>query len=174
MPAAEIALMESQCSHPTASHGLPIIPEDRCQPYNPDDYPYPQSVEDEIILNYGGYIYGPYTRTLFASKQETDIEHIVARSEAHDSGLCAASPQRKARFASDYFNLTLASRSVNRHQKGAKDVAEWLPAENKCWYVGRVVEVKKEYALSVDQAESDAIERALVGCESRDMVGPWS
>ena len=176
MPATEIALMESQCSPPTASHGLPIMPENRCEPYNPDDYPYPQSVEDEIISNYGGYIYGPYTQTLFASKQETDIEHIVARSEAHDSGLCAASPERKARFASDYFNLTLASPSVNRHQKRANDVAEWLPEKNQCWYVNRVVDVKKEYGLSVDQAESDAIDIVLSHCISllpKEMIGPW-
>ena len=163
-------------SQSTAVHGLPVMPEDRCQPYNPDDYPYPQSVEDEIILNYGGYIYGPYTQTLFDSKQETDIEHIVARSEAHDSGLCAASPERKARLASDYFNLTLASPSVNRHQKRANDVAEWLPEKNQCWYVNRVVDVKKEYGLSVDQAESDAIDIVLAHCNSplpKEMIGPW-
>ena len=29
-------------------------------------------------------------RHRFANKSETDIEHMVARSEAHDSGLCAA------------------------------------------------------------------------------------
>ena len=38
----------------------------------------------------GGIIYGPYTGIWFGSTSETDIEHIVARSEAHDSGLCAA------------------------------------------------------------------------------------
>lgn len=32
----------------------------------------------------GGAIYGPYTATTFRSTRETDIEHIVARSEAQD------------------------------------------------------------------------------------------
>ena len=33
------------------------------------------------------------TGTWFNDITETDIEHIVARSEAHDSGLCAANPR---------------------------------------------------------------------------------
>ena len=37
-----------------------------------------------------GKVYGPYSGRCFASRSETDIEHLVARSEAHDSGLCAA------------------------------------------------------------------------------------
>ena len=68
----------------------------------------------------GGIIYGPYTGTWFASTSETDIEHIVARSEAHDSGLCAADAATRRRFASDILNLTLASPSVNRSQKSGK------------------------------------------------------
>ena len=67
----------------------------------------------------------------------------------------------------------LARRS-NQARTADPSTPPWLPVENKCWYVNRVVEVKREYELSVDQAESDAIERALVGCESGDMVGPWS
>ena len=42
----------------------------------------------------------------FASPRDTDIEHIVARSEAHDSGLCAADAASQRRFASDLLNLT--------------------------------------------------------------------
>ena len=38
-----------------------------------------------------GRIYGPYTGTHFDSRRQTDIEHMVAASEAHDSGLCSAS-----------------------------------------------------------------------------------
>ena len=108
-----------------------VAPENRCSPYDPDDYPYPRSIEPRIAEELGG-IYGPYSGTWFASIRDTDIEHIVARSEAHDSGLCAASPTTRAEFASDLLNLTLASPSVNRHQKVAKDVAEWLPDLNRC------------------------------------------
>ena len=42
---------------PTADpgwRGLIIAPEDRCSPYDADDYSYPQSVEDDIVRNLGG------------------------------------------------------------------------------------------------------------------------
>ncbi len=149
--------------------GLAVAPEDRCSDYDADDYNYSPSVEPRIVEAQGG-IYGPYTGTWFDSIKDTDIEHIVARSEAHDSGLCAASPQTKDRFAADLLNLTLASPSVNRHQKVAKDPSEWLLALNECWYVERVVQVRQKYALAIDQAEAEAIDRVLAGCESIEMV----
>ena len=149
--------------------GLTVAPEDRCSDYKADDYHYSPSVEPKIVEAQGG-IYGPYTGTWFDDIRETDIEHIVARSEAHDSGLCAASPQTKDRFAADLLNLTLASPSVNRHQKVAKDAAEWLPELNSCWYVDRIVKVRQEYGLTIDRAEADAIDQVLAGCESTEMV----
>ena len=113
--------------------GITIAPENRCSPYDSDEYRYSPSVEPRIVAAQGG-IYGPYTGTWFESIKETDIEHIVARSEAHDSGLCAAGPATWSEFASDLLNLTLASPSVNRHQKSDNDAAEWLPELNQCWY----------------------------------------
>ena len=71
--------------------GIEIRPESRCSPYDRSDYRYPQSVEDDIIEELGG-IYSPYTGRCFSGRWETDIEHIVALSEAHDSGLCEPVP----------------------------------------------------------------------------------
>ena len=149
--------------------GISVAPEYRCSPYDPDDYPYSPSVEPRIVEGLGG-VYGPYTGTWFESIRETDIEHIIARSEAHDSGLCAASPTTRSEFASDLLNLTLASPSVNRHQKVAKDVAEWLPELNRCWYVYRTVQVRREFRLTIDRAEADAIDGVLAGCASTEMI----
>ena len=149
--------------------GIIVAPEDRCSPYDSDDYPYSPSVEPRIVEDLGG-VYGPYTGRWFESIRKTDIEHIVARSEAHDSGLCAADPATKSEFASDLLNLTLASPSVNRHRKVAKDVAEWLPDLNQCWYVARTIEVRREYGLTIDQAEADAVDRILSGCRSTEMI----
>ena len=73
--------------------GLVVAQEDRCSPYSPDDYWYPGSIEEDIIAELGG-VYSPYTGEVFDSARQTDIEHIVARSEAHDSGLCAADATR--------------------------------------------------------------------------------
>ena len=155
---------------PATWRGLTIADEDRCSPYDSDDYSYPQSVEPRIVEGMGGVIYGPYTGRRFASTRETDIEHIVARSEAHDSGLCAADGDTRARFASDVINLTLAAPEVNREQKRAYDAAEWLPALNRCWYADRIVQVRRKYALTIDHAEADALERVLSGCTSVEMV----
>ena len=149
--------------------GIRIEPENRCSHYDSDLYPYSQSVEPRIVNQQGGRIYGPYTGTYFSSIRETDIEHIVARSEAHDSGLCAADSNTRRAFASDLLNLTLASPSVNRHQKIDNDLAEWLPTMNQCWYVNRVVQVKRKYNLSMDQAEANTARRVLASCPSTQM-----
>ena len=156
----------SPTTTPTSTwRGLVIAAENRCSPYNSGDYSYPQSVEDEIIDRLGG-IYSPYTGECFASKGETDIEHMVARSEAHDSGLCAANDSTRRSFGRDLDNLTLASPSLNRNQKGAKDAAEWLPDRNRCWFAVTIIEVRRKYGLTIDQREADALDQALASCTS--------
>lgn len=150
--------------------GLVVAPENRCSDYVSDDYSYPQSVEQEIVEAMGGRIYGPYSGTCFSSTQETDIEHIVARSEAHDSGLCSADVAAKRNFARDLLNLTLASPSINRHQKSGKDAADWLPELNQCWYADRIVQVRLKYGLTIDQREAAALESVLSACESKAMA----
>ena len=150
--------------------GLVVAPENRCSDYVSDDYSYPQSVEQEIVEAMGGRIYGPYSGTCFSSTQETDIEHIVARSEAHDSGLCSADVETKRNFARDLLNLTLASPSINRHQKSGKDAADWLPELNQCWYADRIVQVRLKYGLTIDQREAAALESVLSAGESKAMA----
>ena len=76
----------------------------------------------------------------------------------------------RKRFASDLLNLTLASPQVNRHQKGAKDAAEWMPDQNRCWFANRVLEVRLKYELAIDQVEADALEQVLSGCSSTERV----
>ena len=146
--------------------GLTVAPEHRCSAYNKKrNYPYPQSVERDIVRELGA-VYGPYTGTCFASTTETDIEHIVAASEAHDSGLCAADAATKARFARDLRNLTLASPRVNRHQKSGKDATDWVPDRNRCWFAGRVLEVRRAYGLTIDRREAAALDGILADCQS--------
>ena len=123
------------------------------------------SIEARIVAALGG-VYGPYTGRWFASPRDTDIEHIVARSEAHDSGLCAADAASQRRFASDLLNLTLASPAVNRTHKNDKDAAEWLPDLNQCWFADRVVAVRRKFGLTIDPREAAALDRVLVGCRS--------
>ena len=163
-------IIASQAKPNETWRGLVVAPENRCSDYASDDYSYPQSVEREIVDAMGDRIYGPYTGTCFSSIQETDIEHIVARSEANDSGPCSADAETKRNFARDLLNLTLASPSVNRSAKSAKDAANWLPELNKCWYAGRIVQVRLKYSLTIDQREADALGSVLSACESTAMV----
>ena len=62
--------------------GITVSAENRCSEYDSGDYAYSPSVEPKIVTDLGG-IYGPYTGSWFDTIRETDIEHIVARSEAH-------------------------------------------------------------------------------------------
>ena len=148
--------------------GIEVAPERRCAPYDRSDYRYSQALEPRIVASIGG-AYGPYTGRCFGSTGETDIEHMVATSEAHDSGLCAAPASVRAAFASDLLNLTLAAPGVNRHQKGGRDVAEWTPALNACWFVAATLEVRRKYGLTIDRAEAAAAEAVLKECESAEM-----
>ena len=162
--AAAIALTSAAETY----RGIDVALEHRCAPYDRSDYRYSQSLEPRIVASIGK-VYGPYTGTCFRNTSETDIEHMVATSEAHDSGLCAAPRSVKAAFASDLLNLTLASPGVNRYSKSGKDVAGWTPALNACWFVGRTLEVRRKYELTIDRLEAAAVEAVLSGCEETSM-----
>ena len=144
--------------------GIRVAPECRCTPYDRDDYPYPQSIEAEIADRLGGMV-SPYDGTRFESLRESDIEHVIAVSEAHDSGLCAASAAVRRRFASDLDNLTLAAPDLNRYEKRDHDAAEWLPERNRCWFAATIVAVRREYGLTIDRREAAALDAVLKGCE---------
>ena len=162
--AAAIALTSAAETY----RGVDVAPEHRCAPYDRGDYRYSQSLEPRIVASIGK-VYGPYTGTCFQSMAETDIEHMVATSEAHDSGLCTAPRSVKAAFASDLLNLTLAAPRVNRYSKSGKDVAEWTPALNACWFVARTLEVRRKYGLTIDRSEAAAVEAVLSRCEETSM-----
>ena len=126
------------------------------------------SLEDDIItalpptMKTNGKVYTPYSCIAFdittSGTAATDIEHIVALAETHDSGIA---DNRRRDIASDLDNLTIADPTVNRSQKGDRDAAEWMPARHGAWFAERVIQVKMEYGLSVDPAERDALEALL-------------
>ena len=144
--------------------GLVVAPECRCSPYDRDDYPYPQSVEPLIAERSG--MTSPYDGTIFRSLKESDIEHVVSISEAHDSGLCAAGAAIRRQFARDLDNLALATPRLNRYEKRAFDAAEWLPALNRCWYAETIIAVRQEYRLTIDRREAVALQAVLAACGS--------
>ena len=107
-----------------------------------------------------------YSGTTFRSLKESDIEHVVSISEAHDSGLCAAGAATRRQFARDLDNLALATPQLNRYQKRGFDAAEWLPALNPCWYAKTIIAVRQEYRLTIDPNEVKALEAVLASCDS--------
>lgn len=155
----------------TTIYGVGIAPEARLTPYERSDYDYPQSIELSIIAQQGG-IFSPYSLRCFAHRGETDIEHIVAMSEAHDSGMSSRTDEERKKFGNDLDNLTLAAPRLNRTQKVAKDPANWLPEYNRCWYVAKYIEIKKKYGLTMDTAEAAAVQAVYESCETFEMTKP--
>ena len=115
------------------------------------------SLEGEIIaalpptMKANGQVYTPYSCLAFDITPDgtaaTDIEHIVALAETHDSSIA---DDRRRDIASDLDNLTIADPTVNRSEKSDRDAAEWMPARHGAWFAERVIQVKLEYGLSVD------------------------
>ena len=158
-----------QTLHPVL--GVRIAAEVDDGSYVRDDYNPPSSIEADIVNRQGG-LFSPYSLNCFDSATETDIEHIVAAAEAHASGMYARTEEDRSAFGKDLDNLTLAAPSVNRNQKSDKDPAEWMPENNRCWYVGKWVEIKKKYNLTMDQAEADSIAAVYQECDSFEMTVP--
>ena len=154
--------------------GLKVCAERSREGYDRDDYGSGYSrLEDDIIaalpatMKKSGQVYTPYSCIAFDIRADgtaaTDIEHIVALAEAHDSGIVN---ERRRDIASDLDNLTIADPTVNRSEKSDRDAAEWMPDRHGAWFAARVIAVKREYELSVDPAERDALEALLAGADS--------
>lgn len=115
-----------------------------------------------------GVLNDPYTgRTVEfhrgpSSSDQVQIDHIVALSDAWQTGAAELDETGRRNFANDPRNLQATIGSVN-HEKGDSDAASWLPPNKayRCTYVSRVVDVKAAYGLWVTQAEHDAIARVL-------------
>ena len=152
-------------------HGLQVCEEEPRAGYNRDAFGSAySSLEDDIIdmlpptMRAGGQVYTPYSCLAFDIRADgtasTDIEHIVALAEAHDSGIAV---DQRRHIAADLDNLTIADPQVNRTEKSDRDASEWTPARHGAWFAARVIAVKQKYELSVDPAERDALRVLLAG-----------
>lgn len=151
--------------------GVPVAPEVRHTVYERSEYSYPASIEQRIVIRQGG-VFSPYSMRCFGDLGATDIEHIVANSEAHESGMGSRTRAERRRYATDLDNLTLAAPRLNRYEKRDKDPADWLPENNRCWYVGKYLEIKRKYGLSMDQAEADAVLTVYRTCSTFEIERP--
>ncbi|WP_420616080.1 Ig-like domain-containing protein [Candidatus Palauibacter sp.] len=155
---------------PGTWRGLVVAPEIRCSEYNVDQYRHPAGLEDAVVAALGDKLYEAYTGVYYDHARDVQVDHIVAKREAHDSGGCAWPPSARRAFARDLENLALASPTLDLGVKSGRDAAEWLPDFNRCWYAGAIVAVRLKYELTVDEAERDALEEVLSGCASTELV----
>ena len=119
----------------------------------------------------GGILNDPYTGTTVAFERGPNtsalvqIDHVVALSDAWQTGAAQLDPFARSNFANDPLNLQTTIGWVNQ-QKGDADAATWLPPNKayRCPFVTRIVDVKSTYNLWVTQAEHDAIASVLAQC----------
>jgi hypothetical protein len=116
-----------------------------------------------------GDLADPYTdaRLHFAKADASavQIDHVVALSDAWQTGAASWDDGRRTRFANDPLNL-LAVASESNQAKGSADAASWLPPSHaiRCAYVARQIAVKAKWQLWVTRAEHDAMARVLAPC----------
>lgn len=122
-----------------------------------------------IVL--AGTLADPYkgeTYNFDRSVNAVDIDHVVARSNAWQTGAFEFDEETLKEFGNDPVNLLAVSSSLNR-QKGDGDAATWLPPNKqyRCEYVARQIAVKHKYELWVVPAEKAAMERVLGTCDDQ-------
>ena len=121
-----------------------------------------------------GLLHDPYTDTSVAfirgalTSDDVQIDHVVALSNAWQTGAQALDVHQREMIATDPLNL-LAVNGPTNQSKGDGDAATWLPPAKgyRCAYVARQVAVKTRYKLWVTPAERDAIARVLTDCPAQ-------
>lgn len=98
------------------------------------------------------------------SSQAIPIDHVVALSNAWQTGATLLSESQRAALANDPLNLQATDRTANT-VKSDSDAAQWLPQPGyRCEYVARQVSVKAAYNLWVTPAEKKAMHQVLDTC----------
>ena len=128
-----------------------------------------------------GRLADPYTGTtviFVRGASKVDIDHVIALSNAWQSGAARWTFNKRIAIANDPLNLLAVDSSQNR-QKGDGDAATWLPDNRGFWcqYAARQIGVKSKYGLSITSAERDALTQVLQRCPSQKVItggGPTS
>ena len=135
---------------------------------------YRKGTHDCIVLT--GTLNDPYTGTTIDFQRGNDtstkvqIDHIVALSDAWQTGAQQLTEDQRKNFPNDPYNLLAVQGEANT-QKSDGDAATWLPGNKsyRCQYVARQIGVKYKYNLWVTQAEKDAMSQVLETCPAQKM-----
>ena len=132
---------------------------------------------DCVVLT--GQLSDPFTgRAIPFVKEDASavqVDHVVALSNAWQTGAQQWEPAKRLLFANDPLNLLAVDGPANS-SKGDGDAATWLPPNKgyRCDYVARQVAVKARYGLWVVPPERDAMARVLAACPGQDLPTGWS
>jgi hypothetical protein len=125
--------------------------------------------EDCVVLS--GILQDPYSGETInflrglTTSSDVQIDHVVALSNAWQTGAFKLSIERRTALANDPLNLLAVKGRLNS-QKGDGDAATWLPPKKsyRCSYVARQVAVKYKYGLWLTAPEKAAILKLLQPC----------
>jgi hypothetical protein len=119
-----------------------------------------------------GTLIDPYSGTTIyfvkgeKSSMEVQIDHVVALSNAWQTGAFKLTLTKRTEFANDPENLMAVQGRLNS-QKGDGDAATWLPPlkSYRCTYVSKQIAIKAKYGLWVTAPEKTAMKNILARCK---------
>jgi len=99
------------------------------------------------------------------TSMEVQIDHVVALSNAWQTGAFKLTLIQRTALANDPMNLFAVKGRLNL-QKSDGDAATWLPPLKsfRCAYVAQQIAVKAKYSLWVTAPEKEAMTRILTSC----------
>ena len=102
------------------------------------------------------------------SSMDVQIDHVVALSNAWQTGAFKLSAIERKALANDPLNLFAVKGRINS-QKGDGDAATWLPPLKsfRCTYIAQQIAVKAKYSLWVTTPEKAAMTSILSACPSQ-------
>jgi hypothetical protein len=130
---------------------------------------YKPGTRDCVVLS--GVLVDPYSGEKIAfergakTSMDVQIDHVVALSNAWQTGAFKLSYEKRLAFANDPMNLLAVKGRLNS-QKGDGDAATWLPPQKsiRCAYVAQQIVVKEKYGLWVTPPEKAAMQSLLAKC----------
>ena len=135
------------------------------------DITYKEGTRDCKVI--AGQLLDPFSGKVIIfspTKVVIDIDHVVALSNAWQTGAAYFDKSVRMQIANDPLNLLAVDSKLNR-QKGDGDAATWLPPNKsfRCEYVARQVAVKAKYKLWVTEPEKVAITKILSSCAGQKL-----
>ena len=114
-----------------------------------------------------GSWYSPYDGATWTASSDVDIDHVVPLANAWRTGASGWTTARRESFANDLSNPQLIAVTYNVNQsKGDQSPATWKPPRTAYWctYAKNWIVVKRQWQLTVTEAEKTALKDMLGTC----------